>query len=427
MTANHRVAPGFQPLATTRTTKTNTNKTTANMWLISCGLVLVVAVASLAGEPQPVAGHGASMRLMLRLVDCLLDACDLQLERGQRVSANNRDQAGNQMDRLGGGPASGQELPNPRGHGGALASDSVNINNIINNNNNELAPDEPPSRDLSPSPRDDVLQLLLEQNEHDEANQKLIDYLVTTQPMDFQQEPQPGDQSLVEEGECWLEAAGWLRKELLAIRMRLLVSPESSPGKPPAACCVAETLVAFAQLELHLKDVCPSWIFGADESEGSGHQQAASKGPQRIISHDETGLKLNMELAQQHSEIVALNYVTESIEILAELAREALGRPWPSSGGPEAEREACTSIRQHQAFLVQLTGIYELVASVASLEEDGELEDEEEVVVPRENELAPGAGGAHGLMSEIFAPIGQQSARLRRQLLDRLQKRLVEQ
>jgi hypothetical protein len=355
----------------------------------AAGLLLAtLSVAAVAGAAETPAGHGHSMRLMLRLVDCLLDACDLQLELAakQREDAHFTDRT---RERLGANDDDDDD------HGDRDDYD----------HNRSARPwQEAPRREHAAD-----LAAALEQNELADDNTPLIDYLHSTWPMEGDDDSQLGEPH--DEASCWREAAEWLRKQLLAIRMRLLTSSDADdtrrPG-PRAACCVAETLLAFGQLERHLEDVCPSWLFSGRRNKMDGAHPR-----HRVISHDETGIRLNFEPPPPEADegegarTVALSYVIETIEIVAEVAREALGRPWPSAAsGPEDELAACSVIERHRALLARLANAYELLASAM-----------QSAPAAKASEPPASAKAATGsLMSEMFASISERSARLRRQI-----------
>lgn len=228
-----------------------------------------LAVLSAAGAE--LLGQQASAHLMIQLVDSLASACDLYL--------NDQAALGSQVEALG-----------PQ----------------------QVRWDEPDEDDEFPS----------------------------TKPMNWSPSGQEAEEEEEVEGElslstsgCWLNAIQWLKAQLLAVRMQLLLAAEPNP--------VYRTLERFAHLNQSLVGFCP-----ASEPEA----QLPSREP------------------------MSVSYVRQSIEAVAEIAAQVKASPpapfWSWSGhqansASSLELAAIEAVELNFGHLSEIIGAYANVAAAS--------------------------------------------------------------
>lgn len=161
---------------------------------------------------------------------------------------------------------------------------------------------------------------------------QLVDYLRTTKPMDWMERPHDDHQ-------CWLEAIKWLRNQLFSARLQLMARNDDDdvtllvkrlddrkwrPNK------LAQLLATFGQLAGHLSDV----------------RRESLPVEVQVNNNNETQRKSRAQLA--------LEFVREVIEIMAELQAEA-------SVKSHKQRSALEVIKKHYAYLTQIVTSFDLL------------------------------------------------------------------
>lgn len=282
-------------------------------------MLLGAGAASALRPPSELVGQRACTRLVLRLLECLIEASDLHV-----ASSADDDQAdGQHADDRPGTRAETAAGPAPDGNEFHLHGDERRA--AATNSRGRLAGAVRPLGPQWEGPAGPRGQL---------PDEELVDYLRSTRPMDWRQtSPAAG-----------APAIKWLREQLFAIKMRLTAAAPSRG--PPAEGPLAGALAALAELEHHLSGSCPS---------GPAGRLAARP------AHSEPG----------HKRQLSLDFIWEALEVLAELGREARRRQQGRTGslGPLDEREACDTVKRHYAYLTQIITAYDLLFN----EPDGEL------------------------------------------------------
>lgn len=224
--------------------------------------------------PNELVGQRACTHLMLRLVDCLMDTCDLHLARHEWPKAGQ----------LPVGAVHPAQIREKLHH--VAENFSAFVEPVWELLGNKREDSESQQQDRSENGR------LQDSDFQEDYGEQLGE---STRPMELLA-PSRVDERLLSTSGCWREAIKWVRSQLLAMRMRLLISGSGSPTKGRAkGGPLADTLSKFAQLDSHLVDVC------------TGDSLPA----------------LAQEEQRPSNEVSPLEFVTEVIEVLAELACEA--------------------------------------------------------------------------------------------------------
>lgn len=280
--------------------------------------------------PTELIGYRACTHLMLRLVDCLIDACELQLD-----SMN----AANGQPKL-------QPLPDET-QTQLVDFDTGKIGPILEEFDSQQDEDDSWMED------DDFKQETNEMRSTKPMNWLDASILFGTDKenkTDDTVEEHTKEETTMQTSGCWQQAIEWLKSQLLAVRMRLLLS------NPPAAG-LADALEEFAKLQVHLEDVCTS---------------------ENPIGLSEAGEKGADDVYQARASL--MEFILESVGVLAELEAEARQRQEagehdskrrgrardrqlirPRKAIKLSEQVATESIKRQYSYLTQLITTYNLI------------------------------------------------------------------
>lgn len=293
--------------------------------------------------PNEQVGYRACSRLLLRLVDCLMDASDLHLSQTNSLfkAEMETDEMVENMNKL----DTWNESATRRAIG-AIRDQSEAIGMELDASGSE---DE-----------EELFQLEDQLNDNDEDGaDKLTDYLRTTRPMNWHSNESTKASDLQLDG-GWRDAIKWLRKQLFSIKMSLQAG--NRIDAPNEAGRLTSALIAFGHLERHLNDVSgqPSEV-GMKPGALLVVRPAPERGTKRPTKNDNDKL-------QAANKQLALEFILETVEILAELRDEALKRQHKHQSGHNLgaskqlnEHWACDTIKRHYAYLTQIITTYNLL------------------------------------------------------------------
>lgn len=351
---------------------------------IGCLLLCATPSGHTLEAPSELVGYRACVRLMFSLVDCLVDACDLQLDLLELHCSSDGEHNSALGDSLDVIAATDEESHGPHLMNKQAASTTSDDNGTIllleprltgavrpsmDDAGGKLVP---PSSWLSGPPGDDdegplqLGELVDSLDEKEDGQERLIEYLRSTRPMNWRLEETLRQATNWRAGseltttrptrlkdrlapgvphrmrahsayECWRDAIKWLRQRLLAIRMRLLACSDGGRGNN----CLADALLAYGEIEQHLHDVC---------TETAAAAAAATDKRRDVASSTE------------------MRYILETVQVLGELRADALkGRRGPrkrTGGNSLDEARASDSIKRHYAYLTQIVSAFSLIFDV---------------------------------------------------------------
>lgn len=366
--------------------------------LLALPLVVAVALATSGGgalePPSPLVGCRAVSHLLLRLVDCLVDACSLQAaaykERSSSSSSSPSSSSSSSFERPVGSqleiklkepseeqPIDGGDNPLSAGAMGPVPAKREHQHQHQNNNNmNQM-------NQLN-GHQDDA-----DQDEHQDEQAEEWPFAdddkpESTHPMNWVPSESQTDHANVDsdqdsswnqEQACWMQALEWLRMKLLVVRMRLLVG-----AADPSS--VSEALATFEQLDQHLSFVCPNQteldgllLMGPlHEQDGPKQDPIVDKQPPEY----EHGHEHEQEQQQPraNSDQLALDFILETIQVLAEIqdeVSEQLDRNTENGRDNGAskwsvDRLAVEAIKRHYSYLTQIITSYNLIFNAIDLD-----------------------------------------------------------
>lgn len=289
------------------------HNSSAGKLVASVGVALALWLGAVRpfAPPNELVGQRACTHLMMRLVDCLVDACDIQLA----VLADTTRPIGAPPGAIGAlGPGA-----RPRQWGEQRAPS----NQWMSETFGELATNDANDQDEPPP---------------------------STTPMDWptgsstQAPPEVDKDEQPDTSECWRQALEWLRGRLLAIKMRLLISN-------PAGAGLADALTNFGQLTGHLGDVCPAVAPPPSQSSlDDDHRQALAA------------------QQQQRQNTLALDFIIDAIRVLGEIEADSVRRQQHSQPGASIKlngSSATEAIKRNYAYLTQIVTSYNLIFNQA--------------------------------------------------------------
>lgn len=297
--------------------------------------------------PNSIVGYKACKNLILRLADCLIDASDFYLHNSQPANFDSNAQPEVQASqaKLGSWPSALAAIQDEQQRG-------AGANEQVAQKSNDVKFADEISAEIGVQ----VEEKKDDGDGHDEngfgwpfngfGDGDRENY-PSTKPMNWRQlelekkkkEEEEEQQQKLSNGvdesrdSCWRQAIEWIKGQLLAIRMQLVLSGGSSAPEldtsavndlqvmrkaPSNKDLIAMTPIAcalekFHQLNEHLKDVCT-------------HEKALGNDQIDIFAASPS-FALNLEPTKEANDrLNSLNYLRETIEILAEIYEELIGK-----------------------------------------------------------------------------------------------------
>lgn len=305
-------------------------------------------------------GYRACVHLMLRLVDCLIDACDLYLAQlagpaSVTPSRNQQQQqpiavdASNLLNEKGNIriEAIDKDLlwPNDDGelNGGQVEFPSTKPMNwqapILPDHNQDPIKANKTSGSTTTTTTTAVLNSTTtiqpsKSSAHLSQDKQPLPLLSQQQ----QQQQQPGaldtdsnkpllDEDQLSTSSCWPKAIKWIKEQLITLRMNLMNGAKAS---------LRDTLDRFSELNAYLLDVCPTLTIGDSQPK---------------MDH--------------------LGYVVEAIEVLNQINEDSKEKKAENGGaslvgdeggvGANKEKTATDAIKENYSYLTQIITSYNLV------------------------------------------------------------------